>query len=75
MSTPDDSRPRGARVEPGEDERREDDALIAGGVGIGALGVLTAVVGGAVCPVCVVAAPVLVGAGVFRKLRKRARRP
>jgi hypothetical protein len=47
--------------------------LIASGIGIGVLGTVAAVISGAVCPVCVVAAPALIGVGAYR--RWRAARP
>lgn len=54
-------------------EQQDASALIVSGVGIGVLGAVAAVIGGAVCPVCVVAAPALIGIGAFR--RWRAARP
>lgn len=57
--------------------RSEEDAnaLMVAGAGIGALGAVTAMIGGAVCPVCVVAAPALIGVGAFRKWKaSRAKR-
>ena len=66
-----------------DEEDREKDAgandansLIVGGLGIGAFGIISAAVGGAVCPVCVVAAPALLGVGAYRrwKARRRPRR-
>jgi len=54
------------------DDRQSDaNKLLAGGIGIGAIGVLGALTG-AVCPVCVVAAPVLLGAGAYKKWRAAA---
>jgi hypothetical protein len=61
-----------SRDEAGE-ERRDANAMIAGGVGVGALGAVLAALGGAVCPVCVVAAPALVGVGAFKRWRARRR--
>lgn len=54
-------------------EKRPDDGndLIMGGVGVGAIGVVGAVVLGATCPICVVATPALIGAGLFQKWRAR----
>lgn len=60
-------------LEPGQEERRDAHALILSGAGIGVFGAVAAAIGGAVCPVCVVAAPALVGLGVYR--RWQARRP
>lgn len=55
-------------------ETTDARSLILGGLGIGAFGVISAVVGGAVCPVCVVAAPALVGVGVYKRWRSGARK-
>ena len=56
-----------------EAEKREATELIASGVGIGVLGTIAAAISGAVCPVCVVGAPALIGVGAYR--RWRASRP
>jgi predicted methyltransferase len=48
------------------------NTLLLGGLGIGALGLISAAIGGAVCPVCVVAAPALLGVGAYRRWRTRA---
>lgn len=50
------------------------NTLILGGLGIGAFGVISAAIGGAVCPVCVVAAPALLGIGAYKRW-KAAKRP
>lgn len=55
------------------DEKRDANAMMVAGVGVGALGAVTAAIGGALCPVCVVAAPALLGIGAYR--RWRAGRP
>jgi len=55
-------------------ETTEASSLILGGLGIGAFGVISAVIGGAVCPVCVVAAPALVGVGVYKRWKTGARK-
>lgn len=39
------------------------------GAGIGVLGAVSAIIGGAVCPLCVVAAPALIGMGAYRRWR------
>jgi hypothetical protein len=44
--------------------------LLKMGLSVGALGVAGAALG-AVCPICVVATPALVGAGLLQKLRAR----
>ncbi len=53
------------------EEREQGNAYLGYGLGIGALGVVASVVGLAVCPVCVVATPALLGAGVYKRLRAR----
>jgi hypothetical protein len=54
-------------------ERKDANAMILTGVGIGAFGAVSAAVIGATCPLCVVAAPALVGWGVFKRVRARRR--
>lgn len=51
--------------------RSDGNDLILGGVGVGAIGVAGAVLLGATCPLCVVATPALIGAGLFQKWRAR----
>lgn len=52
----------------GEAEATEANRLIASGVGLTALaGVEIAV--GSICPICVVAAPVLIGVGIYKRWR------
>lgn len=53
---------------------RESTQYLAMGVGIGAFGVLGAIVGTAVCPVCVVATPALLGAGLYKRWKERSER-
>jgi len=45
--------------------------MMATGLGIGVFGAAAALIGGAVCPVCVVATPALLGLGAFRRWRAR----
>jgi hypothetical protein len=45
--------------------------LIVTGVSVGAIGVAGAVLLGATCPVCVVATPALIGAGLYKKWRAK----
>ncbi len=54
-----------------DEEDRESAKLLWAGAGIGAIGVASAIAGAAVCPVCVVAAPALLGAGAFKRWRAR----
>lgn len=60
----------------GRHERAEGNELLGAGLGIGAFGVASGVLLGAVCPLCVVAAPALVGAGIYKRFaaRRRAKR-
>jgi hypothetical protein len=53
------------------DRRSQANEMMGMGAGIGALGVVTATAFGAVCPVCVVAAPALIGAGLYKRYRAR----
>ncbi len=53
-------------------ERGDANTLIAGGLGIGAFGLISAAIGGAVCPVCVVAAPALLGVGAYKRWKARS---
>ena len=58
-------------------EKREANACIGLGLGVGAVGVGGALLSAAVCPICVVVAPGLLGAGVIKRIRigKRRRNP
>ena len=49
----------------------DGNGLIASGLGVGAVGALGALVVGAACPLCIVATPALVGAGLVQKWRER----
>jgi uncharacterized membrane protein YebE (DUF533 family) len=55
------------RNKPKDPDAAEANTMIAGGLGIGAFGVISAAIGGAVCPVCVVAAPALLGVGAYKR--------
>jgi hypothetical protein len=50
-------------------DNNEANTMLAGGAAIAAIGIAGAIVGGAVCPVCIVAAPALLGIGAARKIR------
>lgn len=71
--TPDPTAPNDPSAEPPNPPRTEDradaNAMMLTGAGIGVIGVVSAAIGGAVCPVCVVAAPALLGFGAFRRWR------
>jgi len=56
-----------------EEDERDAGGMLMTGAAIGVLGVVSAALGGAVCPVCVVAAPALIGIGAYK--RWRAKRP
>lgn len=58
-----------------QDECADANTLLATGAGIAAIGVAGAVLGGAVCPVCVVAAPALLGVGAWKRIRAKRARP
>ena len=61
--------------DPIADERRKDaNTMIAAGLGVGAFGAASLALVGAACPLCVVAAPALVGLGVIQRIRSRRRR-
>lgn len=47
------------------------NALLAAGGTAGAMGVAGAALTGALCPLCIVATPVLLGAGMVKKLWER----
>ena len=44
--------------------------LVAGGA-LGLLAAAEAAVGAAVCPLCVIGAPILLGVGAYKKLREK----
>lgn len=48
-------------------ELREANSFLALGAGLGALGTGTALLAGATCPLCVIAAPALIGVGVWKR--------
>lgn len=55
--------------------RKEGNQWLGLGVGVGAWGAASGVLLGALCPVCVVAAPTLVGLGLFRRWQAGRRAP
>lgn len=57
-----------------EDEVRDANSMIASGIGVGVLGAVAAAISGAVCPVCIVAVPALVGAGAYKRWRASTQR-
>lgn len=53
-------------------EHKDDsNSCIALGAGVGALGIGTAIATGAVCPLCYIVAPALIGAGVYTKIKRK----
>ena len=48
---------------------KEANTVIAIGAGVGALGAGAALLGGALCPLCIFIAPGLVGLGVVQRIR------
>ncbi|MFW5739727.1 MAG: hypothetical protein ACOC1F_05115 [Myxococcota bacterium] len=54
-------------------DRADAKKYLWSGAGVAAIGAVGAVVGGAVCPVCVVATPALVGFGLYKAWRGRER--
>jgi hypothetical protein len=47
--------------------KREGNLCLAIGSGVGALGIASAVLAGAVCPLCYIVPPALIGIGAFRR--------
>ena len=52
----------------GQQELRDANSIIALGTGLGALGVSTALLAGATCPLCVLVAPALIGVGAWKRI-------
>jgi hypothetical protein len=52
-----------------DEQRREANTALGTGVGIGAFGVASAALLGAVCPMCVIAAPALIGYGLYQRVQ------
>lgn len=48
--------------------RQEGSQCIALGIGVGGLGTAAALTLGATCPICFIAAPALIGVGVYRRI-------
>ncbi len=56
--------------------RAQSNSFFAAALTVGVIGAVSAAVGGALCPVCVVAAPALLGAGAYKRWRAaRSRTP
>lgn len=52
---------------------KEGNTCIGLGIGVGALGAGSAILSGAVCPLCYVVAPALIGVGIIRRRQGRPR--
>jgi len=55
--------------------RGEAKSYFAMAAGVGVIGAIGLAVGGAMCPVCVVATPALLGAGFYKRWRAARRAP
>ena len=53
------------------EELKEANTLLGTGVGIGVIGAAGAAISGAVCPLCVLFTPVLVGSGIYKRLKAK----
>jgi hypothetical protein len=51
-----------------EETRSEGNTMVGMGLGLGAFGVASGALLGAVCPLCVVVAPALVGTGIYKRV-------
>lgn len=49
--------------------REEAKTLLVGGATLGAFSIVTTVLVGTTCPMCIVAAPVMLGAGAYKRWR------
>lgn len=61
-------------VETNREALKEGNQCIAVGLGIGSLGAGTLLAFGAACPLCLVAAPGLVGFGLLKRMRAKSPR-
>jgi integral membrane sensor domain MASE1 len=59
---------------PNPPQVRDSTRFLVMGLGIGAFGAFSALIGAAVCPVCVVATPVLLGAALWKRWQEWRRR-
>ena len=52
--------------------KKEDNSTfyLGAGIGLGTYAAATTLLVGTACPVCIVAAPVLIGAGLYQKMKK-----
>lgn len=54
-----------------ERQKTEANTCIGIGAAVGVIGATAAAVTGAICPICIIATPGLIGMGVYRRLRNR----
>lgn len=52
-----------------DESRLDANYLIAGGASAAAIGAAGAFIAGAVCPLCIVATPLLLGAGLLKRMK------
>lgn len=52
-----------------DESRLDANYLLAGGASAGAIGTAGVLITGAVCPLCIVATPLLLGAGLFKRMK------
>jgi hypothetical protein len=57
-----------------DEDLKEANATLATGLGIGAFGAASLAIFGATCPLCVVAAPVLISLGWYKRFTATRRR-
>jgi hypothetical protein len=67
LSTVPDEEPKTAQLT--HERRTEANQLLGAGLGLGALGAVSAIALGATCPLCVVVAPAMLGMGIYKRLR------
>ena len=58
-----------AKIDSNKSKKKDASTLMALGAGVGVLGTASAVVAGAVCPLCIFIAPGLFGIGAYKRWR------
>lgn len=53
-------------------EKKDANTVIALGAGVGVLGTAGAIITGAVCPLCIIVTPGLIGFGAYRRWKSGA---
>lgn len=51
------------------ESRMDANSLLAAGASAGAIGAAGALITGAVCPLCIIATPILLGVGFLKRMR------